>query len=149
VLNSEPSGSQPGGDVGAESVSHEIARSNLSTFLTPSSIAAELRPDLDPVEAADIYTGACIDDDTQAVKKPGFDRNWGFTASGAVPKQCPDADSVEAADMYTAACITTSLHNQDCAPPSFHRLDRHGAPGSQQSLMVLLAACATPPAALP
>ena len=44
-------------------VSHEIARSNLSTFLTPSSIAAELRPDLDPVAAAAIYTGedlACL-----------------------------------------------------------------------------------------
>jgi hypothetical protein len=41
----------------AEEVSHEIARSNLSTFLTPSSIAAELRPDLDPVAAAAIYTG--------------------------------------------------------------------------------------------
>lgn len=38
-------------------ITHEIARSNLSTFLTPSSIAAELRPDLDPREAADIYTG--------------------------------------------------------------------------------------------
>lgn len=61
VLNSEASGSQPaiGGD-SAEAVSHEIARSNMSTFLTPSSIAAELRPDLDPVEAADIYTGGEI-----------------------------------------------------------------------------------------
>ena len=38
-------------------VSHEIARSNLDTFLTPSSIAAELRPDLDPHEAANVYTG--------------------------------------------------------------------------------------------
>ena len=45
----------------AEEVSHEIARSNLSTFLTPSSIAAELRPDLDPVAAAAIYTGVAVD----------------------------------------------------------------------------------------
>ena len=35
----------------------EIAKSNLDTFLTPSSIAAELRPDLEPAEAANIYTG--------------------------------------------------------------------------------------------
>jgi hypothetical protein len=52
---SEASNQQPST---AEEVSHEIARSNLSTFLTPSSIAAELRPDLDPVAAAAIYTGA-------------------------------------------------------------------------------------------
>ena len=39
-------------------VSHEIARSQMNTFLTPSSIAAELRPDLDPEEACEIYTGA-------------------------------------------------------------------------------------------
>ena len=30
----------------------------MNTFLTPSSIAAELRPDLDPEEACEIYTGA-------------------------------------------------------------------------------------------
>ena len=29
----------------------------MNTFLTPSSIAAELRPDLDPEEACEIYTG--------------------------------------------------------------------------------------------
>ena len=38
-------------------VSHEIARSQMNTFLTPSSIAAELRPDLDPEQACEIYTG--------------------------------------------------------------------------------------------
>ncbi len=42
----------------AAEVGHEIAQSNLDTFLTPSSIAAELRPDLIPAAAADIYTGA-------------------------------------------------------------------------------------------
>ena len=41
-----------------EEIDYQIARSNLDTFLTPSSIAAELRPDLDPAEAAEIYTGA-------------------------------------------------------------------------------------------
>lgn len=50
-------GSNAGRQTSVEEVSHEIARSNLTTFLTPSSIAAELRPDLDPVEAAVIYTG--------------------------------------------------------------------------------------------
>ena len=39
-------------------MSHEIARSQMNTFLTPSSIAAELRPDLDPEQACEIYTGA-------------------------------------------------------------------------------------------
>jgi len=29
----------------------------MNTFLTPSSIAAELRPDLDPEDACEIYTG--------------------------------------------------------------------------------------------
>lgn len=41
----------------AAEVGHHIALSNLDTFLTPSSIAAELRPDLSPDKAADIYTG--------------------------------------------------------------------------------------------
>ena len=30
----------------------------MNTFLTPSSIAAELRPDLDPEDACELYTGA-------------------------------------------------------------------------------------------
>ena len=36
----------------------EIARNDVGCCLTPSSIAAEMRPDLDPAEAAAIYTGA-------------------------------------------------------------------------------------------
>ena len=50
-------GTHAGGATAAE-VGHEIAQSNLDTFLTPSSIAAELRPDLTPAAAADIYSGA-------------------------------------------------------------------------------------------
>ena len=37
---------------------YAIAHSQLQTFMTPSGVAADLRPDLDPVQAADIYTGA-------------------------------------------------------------------------------------------
>lgn len=46
------------GDATAAKVGHEVAQSNLDTFLTPSSMAAKLRPDLTPPAAADIYTGA-------------------------------------------------------------------------------------------
>lgn len=45
------------GEQTAAEVGHHIALSNLDTFLTPSSIAAELRPDLSPDKAADVYTG--------------------------------------------------------------------------------------------
>jgi hypothetical protein len=38
-------------------IAREIARLDIGACLTPSSIAAEMRPDLDPEEAAAIYTG--------------------------------------------------------------------------------------------
>ncbi len=41
-----------------EAIALEIARNDVGACLTPSSIAAEMRPDLDPAEAAAIYTGA-------------------------------------------------------------------------------------------
>lgn len=49
------------GDAGAasqEAIVLEIARNDVGGCLTPSSIAAEMRPDLDPAEAAAVYTGA-------------------------------------------------------------------------------------------
>jgi hypothetical protein len=46
----------------------QMAASSLSSFLTPSSLAADLRPDLDPVRAAEIYTGGR---DIDRPSKPG------------------------------------------------------------------------------
>lgn len=73
----------------AEEVSHEIARSNLSTFLTPSSIAAELRPDLDPVAAAAIYTGVLA----------------GLMTASLFRFTCKHLDPAAAAAVYTGVAV--------------------------------------------
>ena len=57
-IDAKTSAGMHAGDATAAKKGHEIAHSNLNTFLSPSSIAAELRPDLTPSAAADIYTGA-------------------------------------------------------------------------------------------